>query len=168
MQERLAKRSFSERKDPPTGRESALRARSRVPVCFGSAMFEDVRVGDPEHWADGPPHELFAELRADCPVHWSDGMSEYPDEAGFWSVTRAEDIRAVSLDWRTYSSYAGGVLITDHVYPVEMQRGEFIAMDPPRHDRIKALFQAGFTPKRIAHFVNQLKTLPVRLGTPAS
>ncbi len=26
----------------------------------------------------------------------------------------------------------------------------FIGMDPPKHDRIKALFQAGFTPKRIA------------------
>jgi cytochrome P450 len=23
-------------------------------------------------------------------------------------------------------------------------------MDPPKHDRLKALFQAGFTPKRIA------------------
>jgi cholest-4-en-3-one 26-monooxygenase len=26
----------------------------------------------------------------------------------------------------------------------------FIGMDPPKHDRLKALFQAGFTPKRIA------------------
>ena len=26
----------------------------------------------------------------------------------------------------------------------------FIGMDPPKHDRIKALFQRGFTPKRIA------------------
>src|ERR1700760_1927061 len=26
----------------------------------------------------------------------------------------------------------------------------FIGMDPPRHDRLKMLFQAGFTPKRIA------------------
>ena len=26
----------------------------------------------------------------------------------------------------------------------------FIGMDPPKHDRIKALFQAGFTPRRIA------------------
>ena len=26
----------------------------------------------------------------------------------------------------------------------------FIGMDPPKHDRLKMLFQAGFTPKRIA------------------
>ena len=26
----------------------------------------------------------------------------------------------------------------------------FIGMDPPKHDRIKGLFQRGFTPKRIA------------------
>src|SRR5206468_7674199 len=29
-------------------------------------------------------------------------------------------------------------------------RAMFIGMDPPKHDRLKMLFQAGFTPKRIA------------------
>ena len=29
-------------------------------------------------------------------------------------------------------------------------RAMFIGMDPPKHDRLKALFQRGFTPKRIA------------------
>jgi cholest-4-en-3-one 26-monooxygenase len=112
--------------------------------------FDKLRVADPEHWTDGPPHELFAQLRNKCPVHWSDGMSDYPDETGYWSVTRAEDIRAVSLDWQTYSSHVGGVLISTYDFPLELAQQEFIAMDPPRHDRIKALFQAGFTPRRIA------------------
>ena len=112
--------------------------------------FDKLRVADPEHWTDGPPHELFAELRSECPVHWSDGMSDYPDDTGYWSVTRADDIRAVSLDWKTYSSYVGGVLISTYDWPLEIAQQEFIAMDPPRHDRIKNLFQAGFTPRRIA------------------
>src|SRR5437868_5614843 len=36
------------------------------------------------------------------------------------------------------------------VFPIALLRAMFIGMDPPKHDRLKMLFQAGFTPKRIA------------------
>ena len=65
---------------------------------------EQLLVTDREHWLDGPPHELFRRLRTECPVHWTAGITEYPKEAGYWSVTRADDIHTVSRDWRTYSS----------------------------------------------------------------
>src|SRR5438045_1703087 len=53
-------------------------------------------------------------------------------------------------DWRTYSSELGGVTAVTDVFPIELMRAMFIGMDPPKHDRLKVLFQAGFTPKRIA------------------
>jgi cytochrome P450 len=109
-----------------------------------------VLVGDREMWADGPPHELFKRLRGQCPVHWSDRLSEFPKEAGYWSVTTADDVHTVSRDFRTYSSETGGVTAANIVFPLELTRAMFIGMDPPKHDRLKALFQAGFTPKRIA------------------
>jgi cytochrome P450 len=109
-----------------------------------------VLVGDREMWLDGPPHELFKRLRGECPVHWSAGITEFPREAGYWSVTMAEDIHTVSRDFRTYSSETGGVTAANIVFPLELTRAMFIGMDPPKHDRLKALFQAGFTPKRIA------------------
>jgi cytochrome P450 len=109
-----------------------------------------VLVGDREMWLDGPPHELFKRLRGECPVHWSAGITEFPREAGYWSVTTAEDIHTVSRDFRTYSSETGGVTAANIVFPLELTRAMFIGMDPPKHDRLKALFQAGFTPKRIA------------------
>jgi cytochrome P450 len=66
-------------------------------------------------------------------------------------VTKADDIHAVSRDWATYSSERGGVTaLTNAIMPLELIRAMFIGMDPPKHDRIKALFQRGFTPKRIA------------------
>jgi len=37
----------------------------------------------------------------------------------------------------------------------------FIGMDPPKHDRIKALFQAGFTPKRIAAHEDEIRRIVV-------
>jgi len=56
---------------------------------------EDVLVGEREVWQEGPPNELFAQLRRECPVHWTERMTEFPEQAGFWSVTTAEDVHAV-------------------------------------------------------------------------
>ena len=111
---------------------------------------DQLRVADREHWLEGPPHEVFARLRSQCPVHWTAGITEYPAEAGFWSVTRADDIHTVSRDWRTYSSELGGITAVIDVFPLELMRAMFIGMDPPKHDRLKMLFQAGFIPRRIA------------------
>jgi cytochrome P450 len=101
-------------------------------------------------WVDGPPHELFRQMRSECPVHWCPGLTEFPEEAGFWSVTRPDDIHTVSRDWKTYSSELGGITAATTGFPVEYSRAMFIGMDPPKHDRLKMLFQAGFTPKRIS------------------
>jgi cytochrome P450 len=111
---------------------------------------ENVLVSEREQWRDGPPHRLFARLRSECPVHWTSRISEYPNEAGYWSVTRAEDVHTVSRDWRTYSSELGGITALTDGFPIELMRAMFIGMDPPKHDRLKMLFQAGFTPRRIA------------------
>src|SRR5579875_2742561 len=118
-----------------------------------------VLVGEGELWREGPPHALFKQLRDQCPVHWSERISEFPDEDGFWSVTTAEDVHAVSRDWQTYSSAHG--ITAASVFPLELTQAMFIGMDPPKHDRLKALFQAGFTPRRIAaheHAIREIVT----------
>jgi cholest-4-en-3-one 26-monooxygenase len=114
-----------------------------------TTSLEDLRVAEDELWTEGPPHETFRRLRAECPVHWSSGLTNFPDDAGFWSVTKAEDVHTVSRDWETYSS-AQNILLVDTAVPVELVQGMFIGMDPPKHDRIKMLFQRAFTPKAIA------------------
>src|SRR3954454_11449696 len=121
---------------------------------------EDVLVTEREEWLEGPPHDLFKRMRSECPVHWTPRISEYPDEAGFWSVTLADDIHEVSHDWRTYSSERGGITaLTDAVMPLDLIRAMFIGMDPPKHDRLKALFQRGFTPKRIAEHEERIREI---------
>ncbi|MFL5901991.1 MAG: cytochrome P450 [Solirubrobacterales bacterium] len=122
---------------------------------------EDALVIEREHWADGPPHALFKELRGGCPVHWTSHVTEFPGTAGFWSVTTADDVYEVSRDWQTYSSELGGVTAISEVFPIELSRAMFIGMDPPKHDRIKALFQAGFTPKRIAAHEDAIREIVV-------
>jgi cholest-4-en-3-one 26-monooxygenase len=113
-------------------------------------------------WLEGPPHELFKRMRAECPIHWTPHISEYPDEDGYWSVTLPDDIHEVSHDWRTYSSERGGVTaLTNAVMPLELIQAMFIGMDPPKHDRLKALFQRGFTPKRIAEHEPRIREITI-------
>jgi cytochrome P450 len=114
-------------------------------------------------WTDGPPYEVFKEMRQECPIHWTDKFELFPEEAGFWSVTTAEDIHTVSRDWKTYSSERGGVLAAAAGFPLELAQAMFIGMDPPKHDRLKALFQAGFTPKRIAAHEDSIRAIAVRV-----
>jgi cytochrome P450 len=129
-------------------------------TSIGSDL-DHVLVTERERWLDGPPHELFRQLRQECPVHWTSKITEYPDEKGYWSVTTADDIHAVSRDWETYSSERGGVTAASGVFPIELARAMFIGMDPPKHDRLKALFQAGFTPKRIADHEDAIRAIVV-------
>ncbi len=121
---------------------------------------DQVLVGDLEHWEDGPPHELFKELRGKCPVHWTSSITQYPEEDGFWSVTKPDDMHTVSHDWQTYSSERGGITaLTNAIMPLELIQAMFIGMDPPKHDRLKQLFQRGFTPRRIAEHEQPIREI---------
>jgi cytochrome P450 len=120
---------------------------------------EDVLVMERPLWMDGPPHELFKELRHGCPVHYTPEVTEYPQEKGFWSITRGDDIHAVSLDWQTFSSETGGITALSIAMPIELIQAMFIGMDPPKHDRVKQLFQTGFTPKRIADHEDAIRAI---------
>ena len=96
-----------------------------------------------------------ARLRRDDPVHWTPGGMY----GAYWSVTKYRDIMAVDTDHRTFSSDAmmGGIVLRD--VPMDFRRPSFISMDPPKHDRLKALFQRGFTPKRIAEHGEEIRQI---------
>ena len=118
-----------------------------------------IELTEDDLWQGGPPHDVFRRMRAECPVHHTEHFfADLPNEAGFWSVTTADDVHAVSRDWRTYSSERGGVT-AGGVLPIELSRAMFIGMDPPKHDRVKALFQAGFTPRRIADHEDAIREI---------
>ena len=135
---------------------------SSPPASPDEAPIEEIWVTEREVWEDGPPYDLFKRMRAGCPVHWTPGITEYPKESGFWSATRADDVHTVSLDWKTYSSEIGGITALTHsILPLELIQSMFIGMDPPKHDRLKQLFQRGFTPKRIADHEDAIREITV-------
>jgi cytochrome P450 len=130
-------------------------------ATVGRAL-ENVELTERQYWESGPPLEVFKAMRRGCPIHWTESFEEFPDEAGFWSVTTADDVHTVSRDWKTYSSELGGVVVAAAGFPIELARAMFIGMDPPKHDRLKALFQAGFTPKRIADHEDAIRGIVTR------
>jgi cytochrome P450 len=108
-----------------------------------------VDLADPAVWDDGPPWELFARMQREDPIHFSPQRNR-PDEGGFWSITRFDDVRAVSRDHRTFSSEKRGIFHWDDIgVPLDIQRLQLISMDPPRHDRLKALVINEFTPEAV-------------------
>src|SRR6267142_2564317 len=154
---------------PTLAAQPVLSAKQPYSANLGGLMatvgrdIESVELTERELWLDGPPLEAFKQMRSQCPVHWTGKFEELPDEAGFWSVTTAEDIHTVSRDWETYSSEVGGVVVAAAGFPIELARAMFIGMDPPKHDRLKALFQAGFTPKRIAAHEDSIRAIVTRV-----
>jgi cytochrome P450 len=120
---------------------------------------DSVDLADPAVWDDGPPYDLFERMQREAPVHFSP-QRNLPDEGGFWSITRFDDVRAVSRDHRTFSSEKRGIFHMDDIgVPLDMQRLQLISMDPPRHDRLKALVIKEFTPEAVGTHENQLKQI---------
>ncbi len=120
---------------------------------------DSVDLADPAVWDDGPPYDLFKRMQREAPVHFSP-QNNVPGEGGFWSITRFDDIRAISRDHKTFSSERRGIFSVDDIgVPLDLQTQQMISMDPPRHDRLKALVIKEFTPEKVAAHENAIKQI---------
>ena len=103
--------------------------------------------------------KVFAELRANRPISWhrpvKNGLFEDPNDQGFWAVVRHADLVEVT---RRPGDFLSGKGITFESIPPELLDAAqgFIAMDPPRHTKIRRLVAAAFTPKQLARIDGQI------------
>jgi cytochrome P450 len=112
-----------------------------MPAHAASPDLNSVDLSDLKLWADGPPHELFARLRSEAPVHRNASTSG----AQFWSLTRAEDIAAVSTDPETFSTEKGGIFLRpDTLIPLELGQKWVIFKDPPEHTKHRQIVAKAF------------------------
>jgi cholest-4-en-3-one 26-monooxygenase len=107
-------------------------------------------LADPQVYAAGIPHSVFAELRA-CPgLTWNAIGGDTSD--GFWSVSRHRDVVEVSRDPETFSSAVGHIQIYDIDADALDARASMIDMDPPIHTRLRRLVSAAFTPRHVQSY----------------
>ena len=96
----------------------------------------------PEYFQD--PYDLYRRMRDDRPVFFS-------ERYGFWALFRYDDVRIAHKDWQTFSSSHGVDLSTLRMEPDTVRlAGQMIMMDPPDHDRLRALVSRVFTPRAVA------------------
>jgi len=120
---------------------------------------EALDLADPRLWEAGPPYELFEVLQRERPIHFSE-QAVAPEEGGFWSVVRFEDVHTVTRDFETFSSERRGIFSVDDIgVPLDIQRLQMISMDPPRHDRLKKIVGRAFTPARVAEHEHAIREI---------
>ncbi|HEU5151473.1 MAG TPA: cytochrome P450 [Iamia sp.] len=88
------------------------------------------------------PYPTYARLRAEAPVYRN-------EEHGFWALSRHADVIEGFRDTATYSSAHGVSLDPEASGPHAHRTMSFLAMDPPRHGRMRGLVSRGFTPRRV-------------------
>jgi cytochrome P450 len=131
-------------------------------------MVGDVALGtfelsDPEFWIAPRDHRhsAFRALRAADQLvffdEWEYENSPLPQGPGYWAVTRYEDVWAASRSPHLFMS-GRGVNIGD--IPQEMNEfiGSMIAMDDPRHYRLRSIVAKGFTPKQMSQVEGYVRT----------
>jgi cytochrome P450 len=101
------------------------------------------------------PYPLYRLLRADAPVYWN-------EELGFWALSRHADVLAGFKDWERFTNTGGISLEVGELSADSTAVLSILAMDPPRHDRIRALVSKGFTPRRVADLEPSVRALAVR------
>jgi cytochrome P450 len=111
---------------------------------------DDIRLGDLEFWLSPLENRegAFRTLRRERPVsfHEEPELPMLGKGPGFWAVTRFADVLEASRNAETFSSGRQGVNIIDQPPELNEFFGSMIAMDDPRHARLRRIVSRGFTP----------------------
>jgi cytochrome P450 len=112
----------------------------------------DVDISSPDAFVDGVPNAYFRSLREHDPVHWQKEckLPGIRHRAGYWALTRYDDIAFVSKNSQIFSSERGSVFLSD-LEPKDLQnmRQQLINMDTPRHTQLRSLINRSFKPAEI-------------------
>ena len=97
------------------------------------------------------PFPTYQQLRAHAPVYRNEAL-------GFWALSRYDDVLAAFKDPLTFSNAQGVSLERSSMGDASVV-ASFLAMDPPRHDQMRALVSRAFTPRRVADLEPQIRAL---------
>jgi len=98
------------------------------------------------------PYPVYADLRRHAPVYRNDRL-------GFWALSRHADVFAAFRDTARFSNRNGVSLDPAAAKPGASATMSFLAMDPPRHTRMRALVSRAFTPRRVGDLEPRIREI---------
>jgi cytochrome P450 len=114
---------------------------------------EDVQLGNFEFWGldDDTRDGAFATLRREAPITFFHEvpMEGVPQGPGHWALTKFDDVFYASRHPDIFSSYPN-ITVADQIPEVAEYFGSMIALDDPRHARLRNIVRSAFTPKVVA------------------
>ena len=109
-----------------------------------------INLGEPSFWGRPLPerYEAFAELRRTpgLTFHEAPVFSGMPESPGWYAAVRMDDIHEISRHPEIYSNGVGAIRTFDWPEPFWDVFESIIAMDDPRHARLRRLVSRSFTP----------------------
>ena len=134
----------------------------------------DADLGAAEFWglSARKRDRYFEHLRRDAPISRHQPPEDIlglPDQGRmhYWAIVRYEDVRRISRDPATFRS-GDGVQFADA--PPEMLEASqsFLAMDAPRHGKLRGLVSAAFSPRQVARIEDGIRVDAKRLVVEAA
>ncbi|RIL03062.1 MAG: cytochrome P450 [Proteobacteria bacterium] len=98
------------------------------------------------------PFPIYRRLRDEAPAYWNESLR-------LWALSRHADVLAGFKDWQRFSSRFGVSIDAGTFHENASATMSFLAMDPPRHDRLRALVSKGFTPRRVAELEPRIRAI---------
>ncbi len=115
---------------------------------------DEIKLSDQELWKapEAVREAVFAKLRAEKPISFQpepEYEAPFPPGPGYWALTRHKDIWSASRNPELFCSGQGS-----NIGDMPLEIGEFfgsmIALDAPKHTRLRMIVQKAFTPKVVA------------------
>ncbi|WP_328387790.1 cytochrome P450 [Nocardia sp. NBC_00416] len=125
-----------------------------------AASLEPVTFDPYDYTLHEDPYPIYARLRAEAPLYYNAeldfyALSRHADvTAGFRNAAQLSNANGVSLDPAAWGPHAHKTM-------------SFLAMDDPRHMRMRKLVFKGFTPKRVADMETRIRELTLEYLEPA-
>ena len=145
-------------------RTDVTRANGLAPA---DVPLSDIDLGSWDFWGldDDIRDGAFATLRREAPISFHESIVGDPgaeEVAGHWALTRHDDVFYASRHPEVFSS-ALGITVGDQTPELNEYFGSMIAMDDPRHTRLRNIVRSAFTPRVLAMIEDSVRQRARRL-----
>lgn len=132
-----------------------------------SIPLSDIDLGSLEFWSwdDDRRDGAFATLRREAPIAFFEAptLKGFESGPGHWALTSFDHVHHASRHPEIFSSIPTSVSLSQVDPAVAEFSGSMIALDDPRHQRLRSIVNRAFTPKMVARIEESVRVRARRL-----